>query len=49
MEEKCVLFSELDLNAVKMDGFSKIHTVEVSDANMIPSQSQTWLGITELQ
>lgn len=49
MEEKCALFSELDLNAVKMDGFSKILIVEVSDVNTILSQSQTWLGITELQ
>ena len=48
MEEKCVQFSKLDLSAVKMDGFSRILTVEVSDVNMIPSQFQIWLGITEI-
>lgn len=47
MEEKCVQSSELEPNAVKMDGFSRILTVEVSDANMILSPLQTWLGITE--
>lgn len=48
MEEKCVQFSKLDLSAVKMDGFSRTLTVEVSDVNMILFQLQTWLGITEL-